>query len=283
MRKSSIQNLWLAFVLFGCSYSVRAQSLAQTFDLAESFYAQNDYTRASQTYRRVLFFDEQKEYSPRCFYKIADCLYRSGRYSEAAPYFDQAYFSSGSDSLRAETLFQKASCYLLMQDYRYAQVELLNMPDHLTEQQQFRLNMYNGILYFSLEEYETSRDYFFKIAKDSTAKVQIKELFEQNKRIEHLSPRRARLLSMLLPGLGQFYAGDVKNGAVSLLLNSGLMYWGARMLATGGGVDAIFTVLPWFQRYYAGGFNKTALIAEERKQKQRREVYNKLLDTIQPY
>lgn len=277
---------WRFFVLLGLFQgtllpSADAQNLAQTYELAEAFYERGDYANAAQTYRRVLFFDEWAEFGLRSYQNIADCLYQLGQYGESAVYYDRAYYVATNDSLRTELLFQKASCYLLTQQYRYAQVELLNLPDSLPPNQARKRDFYEGILYFSLEEYDQAKAHFLALAPDSAGKAEVNSLFLENEKISQLSPRKARRMSMFLPGLGQFYAGDVKNGFNSLLLNSGLLYLGVRMLLAGSsGFDALFTILPWFQRYYTGGFKKAEIIAGEKKQKRRNELYNKLLDAI---
>lgn len=277
-----IKYILLGIGVTGFMYSAaNAQTLGQTYKLAESFFQRGDYTNAIQTYRRVLFFDEKEEYAPRCYKNIADCLYQIGNYEESAAYYDRAYYVTSDDSTHAEILFQKASCYLLTQNYRYAQVELLNLPDRLLPGQVQKNNFYQGILYFSLEEYEEAKPYFMALAPDSSGKAIVENLFLENERISRLDPRKARRMSMFLPGLGQFYAGDVRNGLNSLLLTSGLLYWGIHLLAVGSsGFDAFITVMPWFQRYYTGGFNKAGIIAREQKQKRRNAVYNRLLDVV---
>jgi tetratricopeptide (TPR) repeat protein len=272
-----------AFLVLGLlgAGSLLAQSIEQTYELAEGFYQRGDYLNAAHTYRRVLFFDEQNEYGPRCYLNIANCLYETEAYGEAAIYYDRAYYVAEQDSLQAEILFRKASCYLLTQSYRYAQVELFNLPDSLSAKQQSQKHFLEGMLYFALEEYPEAERHFLALAPDSSQREQVRGLFRENERISRLDPRKARRLSVFLPGLGQFYAGDVKNGVNSLLLTSGLLYWGIRLLLTGSsGFDAFITVMPWFQRYYTGGYRKAEAIAIAEKQRRRRQLYERLLGTV---
>ncbi|GAB2782516.1 hypothetical protein GCM10027275_27790 [Rhabdobacter roseus] len=275
---------WLGtlLLLFWVGGAAPAQTIRQTYELAEAHFVRADYPRAVEAYRRVLFFDEQEAYGPLCYRKIADCLYFTEQFDEAALFYDRAYYVTPDDSTQAHLLFQKASCYLLTQNYRYAQIELFNLPDSLPEAQEKRRQFYLGILYFSLEEYETSEGYFQALAPDSAAREAVRALFVRNEAITRFNPRKARRLSIFLPGMGQFYAGDVKNGLNSLLLTSGLFYWGVRLLATGSTFpDAFITIMPWFQRYYVGGYKKAEIIATEQKQKRRHQLYNQLLDVVE--
>lgn len=279
MKLYSIILFWLLGVLGAERLS--AQTLEQAYQLAEGFYQRGDYPNAALTYRRVLFFDDQNEYGPRCYLNIANCLYEMAAYGEAAIYYDRAYYVADHDSLQAEILFRKSSCYLLTQNYRYAQVELFNLPEALNPEQQSQKHFLEGILYFALEEYPEAERHFLALAPDSTQREQVRKLFRQNEQINRLDPRKARRLSIFLPGLGQFYAGDVKNGLNSFLLTSGLLYWGIRLLMTGSsGFDAFITVMPWFQRYYTGGYRKAEAIAIAEKQRRRHRLYEQLLETV---
>jgi hypothetical protein len=52
------------------------------------------------------------------------------------------------------------------------------------------------------------------------------------------------------------------------------------LLTGSSGFDAFITVMPWFQRYYTGGYRKAEAIAIAEKQRRRRQLYERLLGTV---
>jgi hypothetical protein len=46
-------------------------------------------------------------------------------------------------------------------------------------------------------------------------------------------------------------------------------------------LDAAIATLPWFQRYYQGGYKKAELIATAKIQEKRYKIYNQLLDEVE--
>jgi hypothetical protein len=118
---------------------------------------------------------------------------------------------------------------------------------------------------------------FKKIVADTSL---VNELFEKNKKISKISPKKAKVLSMIMPGLGQLYVGDVKNGLNSFLLSTGLLALGLRSAFINNPLDAAIATLPWFQRYYQGGYKKAELIAVAKIQEKRYKIYNQLLDEV---
>ncbi len=260
-----------------------SQDLKQSFDFANELYGKQDYVGAAITYRRVIYFDKAEEYRNSCYKNIADCLYETQQYEEAADYYELAFFQQKTDSSKAEVLFKKLSCYLIQNSFDYAEVELLNLPDNLTEEQKRRKTFYSALLNFSTEKYEDSEKAFLQLidTTDIESRKRVGELFVKNEKISKLSPRKARILSMIMPGLGQFYAGDFKNGANSILLTAGIGVWGVMAaVRSTSPIDALFTMVPWFQRYYSGGYKKAEIIAENQKKKRRAKVYNQILDEV---
>ena len=81
------------------------------------------------------------------------------------------------------------------------------------------------------------------------------------------APARHVFLSMIFPGAGQFYAGDLKNGFNSLILNAGLLTWFVSYAFTYSTIDAAFTIGPWFYRYYLGGFQRAGKMVTIKKGK----------------
>ncbi len=87
----------------------------------------------------------------------------------------------------------------------------------------------------------------------------------QAERVAKKNPKTARVLSMILPGAGQFYAGDIKNGLNSLLLNALLGFWFVTTGLAYTFVDAAATVTPWLFRYYGGGIRRAGEIVEKKE------------------
>ncbi|GAB3521059.1 tetratricopeptide repeat protein [Emticicia fontis] len=264
-------------------FLVQAQDLKQTFDFANELYEKKDYAGAANTYRRVIFFDKKEEFRKLCYKNIADCLYATQNFEEAADYYELAFYQQKTDSTKTEVLLRKLSCFLITGNFEYGEVELVNIPDNLTPEQQRRKTFYSAILHFSTEKYAESKKEFLALVDSNNvaAKQTIEELFVKNDKISRLNPKKAKVLSILMPGLGQFYAGDVKNGFNSFLLTGGIVTWG--ILAAIGSpapLDIFITMVPWFQRYYMGGYKKAEVIAENQKKKRRSKVYNKILDEV---
>ncbi len=253
------------------------QGLEPTFKFANALYDQKSYPNAVEAYKRVLFFDTASAYSPEVYPKIADCLFSLKKYQEAAPYFDLAYFSTQDSVLKDTYILKKISCFLILQQYDYAEVELLGLDQNIAPNLQAEKDLSEAILRFAKQEYDLSEQIFKKIVADTLA---VDGLFDKNKRVSKISPKKAKILSMIMPGLGQLYVGDVKNGLNSFILSAGLLALGLRSAFINNPLDAAISTLPWFQRYYQGGYKKAELIAIAKIQDKRYRIYNQLLDEV---
>lgn len=261
------------------SIFVNAQSLSETLSFADSLYTNQTYELATESYKRVLFFDKNGVYTNQTYPKIADCLFQTEKYDEAATYFDLAYFSESNEEKKSEHLLKKAASLLILKQYDYALIEIYNLPEALTEEQQKEKNTLEAIIYFAKNDFDASRNSFNQVASDTS---KINALFVQNKKVDRIKPKTAKVLSMIIPGLGQLYVGDIKNGLNSFILTGGLLTLGIHSAIVNSPLDAAFAVLPWFQRYYQGGFKKAEIIAKAKIDEKRFAIYNKLLDNIQP-
>jgi len=257
--------------------SVKAQSLEETCQLANSLYQNHEYENALEVYRRALFFDTKNQFGAFIFKNMANSLYGTEHYQEAAYYYDLAYFVHSGDE-QNEISLSKASCHLLLSDFNKAKAELFNLPENMNEEHKELSIFYDAMINFALGDFETSKSLFMEIAPDTSV---INTLFEKNRKNDKLKPKTAKVLSILLPGLGQFYAGDVKNGLNSLLLSGGLFFLGVRSAINNSILDAALSIMPWYQRYYTGGYNKAYAIAEAKIKERRFHVFQGLLEEIE--
>lgn len=278
-----MKNILLILFIF-LSNIVFAQDLRQSFDFANELFEKQDYAGASITYRRIIYFDKADLYRKYCYKNIADCLFETKQFEEAADYYELAFFQQKTDSSKTEVLFRKVSCYLIQNSFDYAEIELFNLPNNLNAEHRRRKVFYSAVLNFSTEKYDLAKLQFLELidSTDFESINKIEYLFAKNDKINKLSPRKAKIMSMILPGLGQFYAGDIKNGTNSILLTAGIATWGIlAAIKSASPLDAIITMVPWFQRYYTGGYKKAEQIAINQKKARRAKVYNQILDEIE--
>lgn len=265
---------------------VCSQDLSQTYMYANTQLSMGNLQSAIPAFHRVLFFsplgEDDGSYRGDSYRQLGNCYFELNDYDKAASYYDLAYFSSSNDSVKIEMLFKKTQCLLLMNDYRFALVELLGLDDSLDGYFQRRKDFYLGISYFGLNQFEKSELYFLNSIDDTfkEEKYVIEGLFKKNEKIDRLNPKTAKILSMILPGLGQFYSGDVKNGLNSLVLTSAFLLIGINTALSYSIFDAVFAIMPWYQRYYIGGVKKAEAIARKKVRKKRSGVYHEIIDTI---
>ena len=133
--------------------------------------------------------------------------------------------------------------------------------------------------YFGLNDFTNSRKYFVSCV-DSIQVNAIEKIFK-DKHLNKPSPKTALILSIILPGLGQFYIGDYREGINSFVLSMGLLFLAVETAVVYSLFDAVISVVPWYQRYFMGGYNNAENLAKIKLQNNRNEVYNKLLKVVE--
>lgn len=270
--------MWLAGAWLACAAPVCAQNPEQTLAFARQQVAAGNTVLAAKTYQRLVFFTGDR-YREECYAQLAGLFFEASDFGKSVQYFDLLYHAARTDSLRFEAVFGKAGALLLQQEHQKSLLELFALPPDLPEKWRTRRALYLGAAHFGARDFDAAEAALLEILphENSAARAQLRHLMDKARRIDRKNPRAARILSMVLPGAGQFYAGDIKNGLNSLMLNALLAYW---FVATAQGYsffDASFTVMPWFFRYHAGGYKRTATILEHQKDERLRRTFRSIL------
>jgi len=277
--KSIIRYLSLSvLIVFShlTSNTLCAQNFDETINIADNQLKYGEVSLALKTYQRALFFSEGRR-NLYLFTQIAEISYLKNDYETARNYYGLAYNQTENDTLKTELLFKKASCQMLNGNFQLALIELFSVNDS-SDFIQKRLDFYLGTCYFGLEDFNRALTYFESCVELSDRK-ELSSLFSGNK-LYSPSPKKARIMSMILPGLGQTYSGDLKSGLNSIVLTSGLIALAVHIGKLYSPVDAILAVMPWFQRYYTGGYAKADEIAASKRQLKRNETYTKILTML---
>jgi len=256
-----------------------AQTVGETHAYADSLYAAGHLDDALPAYQRTAFFN-RPGVDAEVLCRIADCFIYSGDLEKALEFYDHSYFAQSDDSIKKEVLFRKSACYIRSHNYNFALMELLNLDDSLSPGFDQKRNFYLGMTWFGLEDFSKAGSYFEKAVPDSASRQRIRDLFSNTRAFQRPNPRLASWLSIILPGAGQIYSGEVWSGVNSLLLTGFFVGLGFYIISVSSPIDALFTALPWFQRYYQGGFQRAADFARNKRSENRSRIFDEVVTII---
>jgi hypothetical protein len=270
--------LWL--MICNNTTLLNAQDFKETIKFADSQFFLGNYQLAAKEYQRALFFG--KNDSADYLYKqIAHAFFKNQKFDQANYFYDLSYKTATNDSLKKELLFNKAQCCLLLGDFQKSIYELTTLGNELSVYFRNKQDFYFAITYYGLEDFEKSEKYFLYLsANKPEVKQEIEKLFNSRKNLYRPNPKTAKTLSMIVPGSGQLYAGDVKNSINSIALLGGIALLGIQIYSEYSLFDTFMSAFPWFTRYYKGGFNKAFDIANKKRAIRRHKTYQQILKVI---
>ncbi len=257
------------------------QTVQQSLVFADSLFTSGETVAALPVYQRVAYF-LRPEVDANILHRIADCMVATGDIEKALAYYDHSYFAQTNDSIKREIVLQKSACYLRTQNYKYALMELLSLENSADSEFEHRKNFYLGMVWFGMEDFEKAEGYFEKATDNALDKEKISVMFSAKRQFYKPDPKRASWLSVFLPGAGQIYSGETAAGINSLLLTGFFLGFGFYLVTVTSPLDAIVTALPWFQRYYQGGFQRAAELAKNKRAENRNRVFNEVVSVITP-
>jgi len=88
------------------------------------------------------------------------------------------------------------------------------------------------------------------------------------------------VMSAVLPGAGQWYSGSKREAMNSLLINALFLTLTIRTTRLVSTLDVMIAILPWFQRYYVGGYNRASLLAYQKQRIKQRKALEIVLQQI---
>jgi tetratricopeptide (TPR) repeat protein len=257
-----------------------AQNTDETRAFADSLFTAGRLDQALSVYQRTAFF-MRPVVDAEILCRIADCFFNAGDMEKALEYYDHSYFAQANDSIKKEVLFRKTACYLRSHNYNFALMELLSLEDNLSAGFEKKRNFFMAMTWYGLEDFTKAGSFFEKSLVNSENKEKINKIFADKKQFYRPNPKVASWFSTFLPGSGQIYSGETFSGINSLLLTGFFVGFGFYIVTVSTPLDAIFTALPWFQRYYQGGFQRAADLAKNKRAEHRNEIFNEILSVIE--
>lgn len=219
--------------------------------VAESLYAHKDYYNAATEYERILFYnittDDSTSAAIKC--RLAHCYYETGERERAEPIISHLLERQNRTCGQAQLL--RVDYYLREKEYFRAKVELSDIL-LFANNESVKKTAYCLLGYIALQEHQ-ERDAikYFTIAQDTFLTNRAEALINTPKK----NPSLSQIMSSILPGSGEIYAGKYSLGIWSLFINSACVYGIIHSYQKKQYLDATLIFLFLFTRFYNGSRN----------------------------
>ena len=274
--------LAVALLLF-TTVSISASDPA--LDLGDLLFALENYDAAITEYKRFLFFNADHPQTGEAQFKIGLAYRAQEWWAEAVEAMIAAAQLTTETELQAERRVELAVTLIASGAYDLAVVELIKVDMHSRSARlRQRARFLRGVAYLYQFKWEQARlvfqTYFDEIPDAARAAAKIDALFSEAINLPQKSEKVARLLSTFLPGLGQTYAGDWKNGLNALLLNGVLGYITLDAAIERDYDDALLSFFFLSYRYYTGNRYRAAEAAQTFNDRESRRYVQKILQAL---
>jgi tetratricopeptide (TPR) repeat protein len=276
MRPKAVYKVIFSFIVL---VSV-SQTLEETYRFAEEQFEGGNYQSALTEFQRVAFFDVKNQFND-VYQKTGDLFYTTGDFNSAIRNFIIAARIESNDSIKAEIRLKKVLCYFKLNNYFFALNELLSIAPPQNFVIQNKINLYMAIAWFGVEDYNQA---FASLSKILTEKdiPKLEIIFDEyEKARKRFRPRKIETMSILFPGLGQVYCGNLSSGINSMLLVGGLAVVAVWAWQTYGLFDALLSVSSWYYRYYTGGIQNARAAAVDRIAHEREDTYQQIIHLVE--
>ena len=253
--------------------------------LGDHLFALGDYDAAITEYKRFLFFDASHPQADEVQFKIGLAYRAQEWWAEAVEAMIAAVQLTTETGFQAEKRVELAVTLIASGTYDLALVELIKVDmQSQSAQLRQRARFLRGIAYLYQFKWEQARSvfqvYFDGIPNTARVAAEIDTLFSEAINRPKKSEKTARLLSTFLPGLGQTYAEDWKNGVNALLLNGVLGYVTLDAAIKRDYDDAVLSFFFLFHRYYSGNRYRAAEAAQTFNDRENRRHVEKILQAL---
>jgi len=255
-------RVFCVYIILLCGAPTLAQDLA--LELGDWLLDSESYPGAITEYKRFIFFNPKSDNVSYAYYKIGLAYRNAHKWTESLDALQRAIQTAASDSIRDERKIALAVTLIASGNYSAAEIKLLKVELFSQfESLQKRAAFFRGISTLYAFKWSESRNAFNKYFDDTT-KIgkQVDSLLAVSQQLRYKSPKFAKLLSTILPGAGQIYVGDWRNGINALAINMVTGYLLTDALLEHRYNDALFSFLWLFQRYYMGNRHHAQEIAQ---------------------
>jgi len=274
--KRSIFLLPVMLLSLFCSSITTAEEIPLA--LGDHFFFLGNYDAAITEYKRLLFFYPDDVRVSEVYYNIG-LAYRAQRlWQKAITAMRTAVHHATDREKKTEYQLALAVTLIANQNYDLARLELIKVMMRSPSVPLYRRAMFlQTVAYLYQFRWEEAR----KALQNYTADERLDELFASAINTPQKSVKAAKILSAVLLGAGQVYAGNWLDGLNALVLNGALGFIAVDAVLDGHYVDAALWATTILFRYYQGNLYHAGKAVEAFNEEGSRQAAEKILERLQ--
>ncbi|MFZ2324756.1 MAG: hypothetical protein WAV89_13795 [Ignavibacteriaceae bacterium] len=269
----SVNKIFLISLLI-ISVKVFAQnSIQEQYDYANSLFEQEKYFDAITEFKRLFFFDKQKQFEFLSNYYIGLSYKNGGKFDEALRYFTLAEIKSKNE----DEYFRAKIFQVRVNILRRTTIQANRILDQLQNDRAFaskdqEIKYWRGWAYIFSDEWDKASQILSENNLDTTLAA-----ICQNADDNMYSVNFAKYSSYIIPGFGQFYTGEYISGAISLGWNVLFGYLTINSFVEDRVFDGLVIGNFLWLRFYTGNLQNAEKLAKQKNL----SISNKALDFLQ--
>lgn len=287
LKKRRKNYLFLVLFLFQFVFDYKCSAGYDLFHIADSLKQIGQYDHAAIEYERVYFYAEEASIRASALLKKAECLKTVEKFDMAEKCLLRINYFNLSDSVVFGARYQTALCAYLAGHFTSAESQLLQMyvAGGIKDAQLIAeaLPVYTLVLN-ELQKWDDAKQKFHEWvgflklpeqAKDSL-NDHIEKLYSKENQPKLKKQGTAKILSSVIPGSGQIYAGYFWEGMSNAIMQGTSLLLTAYGIYTGYYITSVVVWFGLFQKFYSGAIVRTEYLVQKKNHELTRS-YNEML------